>query len=91
MCTARLVEVALPRNELYCTVCQYAVQFLDYELKNNRTEQAVVSALDKVCKIAPSSLRDQCDALINSYGVYLVQLLIEFADPLKVCQAIKLC
>lgn len=76
---------------IYCTVCQYAVQFLDHELANNKTESAVVNALDKVCKIAPASLRDQCDALINSYGVYIVQLLIELADPLKVCQAIKLC
>ncbi|CAF0907904.1 unnamed protein product [Brachionus calyciflorus] len=78
-------------NDLYCNVCQYAVQFLDNELKNDRTETAIVDALGKVCKVAPVSLRDQCDALVNSYGIYLVQLLIELADPLKVCQAVKLC
>jgi saposin len=79
------------KNTVYCTVCQYAVQFLDNELKNNKTEAAVVSALDKVCGIVPATLRDQCNSLIQTYGVYLVELLVQFADPTKVCQAIKLC
>lgn len=88
-----LSELLKPKigNELTCTVCQYAVQFLDYELKNNKTEEAIVSALDKVCKIAPQALRAQCDAFINEYGLYFVELLIQFADPSKVCQAVKLC
>jgi saposin len=86
-----VVEPIISKNTVYCTVCQYAVQFLDSELKNNKTEAAVVSALDKVCGIVPAALRDQCNSLIQTYGVYLVELLVQFADPTKVCQAIKLC
>jgi len=87
----KFLKVELKQNPIYCTVCEYAVQFLDSELKNNKTEAAVVAALDNVCKIVPPSLKDQCNSLITTYGTYLVQLLIQFADPLKVCQAIKLC
>jgi saposin len=81
----------LDPNPLECTVCQYVIQFLDLELKGNKTEAAVVNALKNVCKFTPASLRDQCDSLVSTYGVYLVQLLLEFSDPLKVCQALKVC
>lgn len=72
-------------------MCEYAVQFLDVELKKNQTEQAIINALDTVCKLAPPTTAKECEALINTYGIYLVQLLIQLGDPLKVCQAIKLC
>ncbi len=78
-------------NPLFCTMCQYALQFLDMELKKNSTEQAMIHALDEVCKIAPASSQKECQALINNYGIYLIELLIQFADPLKVCEAITLC
>lgn len=81
----------LVSNDLYCTVCQYVVQYLDVVLQNNKTEAAITNALETVCKLTPSSLRDKCQNLIDTYGIYLVQLLVQFADPLKVCQAIKLC
>lgn len=60
-------------------------------IEKNSTEEAIVQTLDKVCKVAPPALKDECDALVNSYGIYFIQLLAEYADPLKVCQAIKIC
>ena len=39
-----------------CIVCQYAVTFIDNELKNNVTAAAIISALDKV-------------VIINSYNI----------------------
>jgi saposin len=78
-------------NPVYCTICEYAVQFLDVELKKNNTEEAIEKALKEVCKVAPKSSRTQCESIVNSYGLYLIELLIQFADPTKVCQAIKLC
>ncbi|RNA08675.1 proactivator polypeptide-like [Brachionus plicatilis] len=87
----RLIDQPKSNNEIFCYVCQYALAFIDHELQNNKTEQAIISTLDLVCKLAPQSLKQQCDSLINTYGVYLVQLLEQFADPQKVCEAIKLC
>lgn len=88
---AEEMERAYGRNELYCTMCQYTMQFLDMELKKNATEQAMLQALEVVCKVAPASTQKECEAMINTYGIYLIELLIQFADPLKVCEAIKLC
>lgn len=81
----------LKANPLECEACQYVLQFLENEIKNNKTETAIVNALDAVCIIAPSSVREKCVDLVKTYGIYLVQLLIEFADPLHACQSIKLC
>jgi saposin len=78
-------------NPVLCTICQYVVEYLDTQLRANKTEEALVAALDQVCKLAPSSLRDECNNLVNQYGIYLVQLVTEFADPLKVCRLATLC
>jgi len=74
-----------------CIVCQYAVRFLETEIAKNATSQEIIAALDKVCLIAPSSLRDQCESIINSYGFHIIQLLIQLADPSKICEILKLC
>ena len=84
-------KLELKANPLECEACQYVIQFLENELKNNKTETAIVKALDAVCIFAPSSLKDKCNNIIKTYGIYLVQLIIEFADPLHACQSIKLC
>jgi saposin len=99
MCTSRTFVkqwiLEMPKieskNAVVCTICQYVVEFLDTQLKNNKTEAAIEHALENVCKIAPSSLRPQCTSLVDQYGIYLVELLIELADPLKVCQVANLC
>lgn len=31
-----------------CIICEYAVSFIENELKNNVTEAAIISSLDKV-------------------------------------------
>lgn len=79
------------QDQVYCTVCQYAMQFLDVELKKNATEQAMVNALAGACKVAPETTQDKCVNLVDTYGIYLIELLIQLADPLKVCELIKLC
>jgi len=78
-------------NPIYCTLCEYAVQFIDVELKKNATETNIVDILEKTCKVVPEALKKECSSIVDTYGIYLVQLLIELADPLKVCEAIQLC
>ncbi|CAF0924437.1 unnamed protein product [Brachionus calyciflorus] len=85
------IETPKVQETVFCTVCQYAVTFIESEVQKNSTEQAIISTLDRVCKLAPPSLKDQCDSIIETYGIYLINLLVEFGDPNKVCQAIKLC
>lgn len=92
MCSTNLIVDKLKSdNEIYCYACQYAMAFIDHELKNNKTEKAIISTLDLVCKLAPAEFKKTCNSIISTYGIYLVQLLEKFADPKKVCMEIKLC
>ena len=97
-----IVEIQVPKlasvltqnlkDTPYCTVCEYAVKFIDYEISQNKTQEAILATLDKVCKIAPSSLQAQCNSVINTYGPVIIQLLLtEAADADKICKLIKLC
>lgn len=92
MCSTNLEKDKLiSNNEKYCYACQYAMVFIDHELKNKKNEKAIISTLDLACKVAPTQYKQTCDSIINTYGVYLVKLLENFADPKHVCMQIKLC
>ncbi|RNA02968.1 hypothetical protein BpHYR1_031227 [Brachionus plicatilis] len=64
----RIKKIRSKSSEKLCNFAGKCMSLKNHELANNKTEEAVVNALEKACKIAPASLRDQCDALINSYG-----------------------
>lgn len=60
-------------------------------MNNYKSEALVVNALKNACKFTAEIIRDQCENLINVYGDYLVRLLLEGLDPLKVCQTVTVC
>lgn len=75
----------------FCVACEYLVQYVDTELKNNATDAKIVEGMEKLCGVIPPSQRKECVSIVSTYGVYLIQLFTQFADPLKVCQAVSLC
>lgn len=87
----RYYKLKFFKDTTQCIVCEFAVKFLEYQLKNNRSEKAVEDALNKVCKLAPSKYKDQCVSIINTYGPYLVHLIFELETPEKVCEVLGLC
>ena len=48
-------------------------------------------ALDKMCDLLPSSVKDECSALVKQYGPTLIQLLVQEVQPDAVCAALQLC
>ncbi|CAF0986520.1 unnamed protein product [Didymodactylos carnosus] len=74
-----------------CILCKYVITYLDAVLKNNKSEAAIVDALDKVCTILPDKTKHQCEIFVKAYGPLLAQLIAEFADPTTVCQYLGLC
>ena len=78
-------------NGPFCVACEFIVNFIDSELKNNQTDQEIIKNLEKVCGLTPPSLKRECVSIVDTYGVYLIQLFVQFADPTKVCKAVGLC
>ena len=90
ICTQIKVCSSSRVSPTYCEACEFTLAFLEYELNKEKTKEATAKAISNVCKIAPKEYEDNCNSIVQTYGVYLIDLL-ESAEPLGVCQAIKLC
>ncbi|CAF3317643.1 unnamed protein product, partial [Rotaria sp. Silwood2] len=78
-------------KSLPCNLCQYLVNYLDAIIQSNSTETKFEEALDRACKVLPSTkLQSDCKLLVHLYGADLIKFLVEFGDPKTVCQAIAL-
>lgn len=74
-----------------CTACKFLVQYLDAEIKKNSSEANILNSLKNACKVLPQGIRADCDSLVTTYGTYIIQFLIQYADPNSICPALKLC
>ncbi|CAB3995678.1 hypothetical protein BSL78_18317 [Paramuricea clavata] len=74
-----------------CILCEFAMRELDSILGDNATKEEIEAALEKVCSLLPSTIRSECDMLVNKYGPEIVQLLLQGLQPEKICAELGLC
>ena len=82
---------ALAIKSAECALCKYVVTYLDAVLQNNKSEAAIDAALEKVCGILPATIKANCIKFVDTYGPILAQLLVKYATPDQVCNALKVC
>jgi saposin len=79
-------------KSLPCNLCQYLVNYLDAIVQSNSTEIKFEDALDRACKILPTTkMESECKILVHLYGTDLIKLFVEIGDPKIVCQTIGMC
>jgi len=74
-----------------CSICEFVMRQLDELLAKNRTEQAIINALDKVCSLLPKTVNDECVSFVNEYGKMIINLLVQELAPEQICTALALC
>nr|XP_033956933.1 prosaposin isoform X1 [Pseudochaenichthys georgianus] len=74
-----------------CTICQIVMKQLEAMLEDQKTEEEVIAAVEKVCTYLPGSLSAQCKDLVETYGQAIIELLVQQADPKTVCTVLALC
>nr|XP_019949387.1 PREDICTED: prosaposin isoform X1 [Paralichthys olivaceus] len=74
-----------------CAICEFVMKQLEEMLQDQKTEEEVLQAVEKVCTILPSTLTAQCKDLIETYGQAIIELLVQQADPKTVCTVLALC
>ncbi|XP_006889030.1 PREDICTED: prosaposin [Elephantulus edwardii] len=84
-------DLAPAKAELYCEVCEYVVKEVVKLVDNNRTEEQIIHALEKVCSKLPTSMSEECQELVDTYGSSILSLLLEEASPELVCSMLHLC
>uniref|UniRef100_A0A023G3H6 Putative prosaposin n=1 Tax=Amblyomma triste TaxID=251400 RepID=A0A023G3H6_AMBTT len=80
-----------PGGDLECTLCQYALHFIQNELVDNATESQVEAILEHFCAKLPDELANECKAFVDEYGPAIMVLIAQEIDPSIVCVAIKAC
>lgn len=74
-----------------CVLCEFVMNEVDEMLGDNRTEEAIVAALDKVCSVLPSTIGAECTNFVNTYGPGILTLLEQELSPQLVCSTLGLC
>ncbi|XP_070772119.1 prosaposin isoform X1 [Enoplosus armatus] len=79
------------RDSPTCAICEFVMKQLETMLEDQKTEEEVIQAVEKVCTLLPSTLSAQCKDLVETYGNAIIELLVQQADPKTVCTVLALC
>ncbi|XP_043267105.1 prosaposin [Venturia canescens] len=74
-----------------CPLCLLAVTQLEEMVKNEKTEENIEKALEKLCMHLPKSLITDCNGLVQQYSQQVIEMLVADFSPQEVCVALKLC
>ncbi|CAG9785733.1 unnamed protein product [Diatraea saccharalis] len=83
--------VRLPENKAGCAFCQYFLHYLQVELSDTKTEDAIRDAVEKACDRLPNSINGECHQFVDQYGPAVIALLVQEIDPASICPALGLC
>ena len=79
------------KTDIECVICKRVVQIIVEELKDNRTEESIITALKDVCSLLPKKYRNNCDTFVEEYTNELIHILIEEGDPGLACALLGVC
>lgn len=74
-----------------CPLCEKMFEKVFALIMNNRSEAAIVWALEEVCYILPSEKRHKCFDFFEEYSDFIVHEIIEGTTPKLLCMSIGIC
>lgn len=82
-CSFRILEPV--GSDVECVVCEFVMQYVDRLLENNYTEANIQGALDRVCRMMPKTVKDNCQSFVDQYTPAILVILGNELDPAMVC------
>ncbi|XP_006009554.1 prosaposin [Latimeria chalumnae] len=73
-----------------CTLCITVLTKLEEMLPKERTEEAVVRLLNKICSHLPY-IAKQCEEMIDKYAKTILELILQKLGPHVICTLLHLC
>uniref|UniRef100_S4P7C1 Pulmonary surfactant-associated protein B n=3 Tax=Pararge aegeria TaxID=116150 RepID=S4P7C1_9NEOP len=83
--------IAQPKQNGWCSFCQYFLHYLQVELSSDSTESAIEKVVEEACTVLPKELEGECRQFVDQYGPAVIALLVQEFDPSSVCPDIGLC
>nr|KAG5713470.1 hypothetical protein BaRGS_025018 [Batillaria attramentaria] len=84
-------EKTAPQDDLECELCHAIITEINKIIGDDRSEQAIIRAVEVVCDAVSGDLKIQCKSEIENYGPAVLDLLQHMDDPNTVCRALKVC
>ena len=78
-------------NNIECSLCEYALEWVEKEIAGNYTESKIESALNKVCSLLPKSYDSMCENLVNNYTPEIINYIIQKESPDVICSQLGVC
>lgn len=76
---------------LECRACKMVVQLLQRELDDPVVERDIEQVVKKVCYLASTAEKSECNQFIDKYAVVIINLLSQGTDPGVLCAMMDLC
>ncbi len=73
-----------------CTICEFAVQYVDGFLQQNYTQEEIITALDAVCT-ALGPVGQTCEQFVETYVPALIIYLTNGVSPQEACSLVAAC
>lgn len=83
-------KIKAPTAKPTCPLCEFIMTELDTILKEKPTQEEIENALEEVCSLLPSTIREDCNNYVKQYTPVLLELLQQI-KPSEVCSVIGLC
>merc|ERR1711991_1285585 len=82
---------AAPIGDTECTLCEFAVNFVETKLNESSTQTEIETELGKVCKLLPGDLGSTCVAIVDNYLPAIIEHIENDFPPATACAALGLC
>jgi len=75
-----------------CDLCKIFLGFVYKDLKENKTQAAIIKVLDEACdKYVPVKHRQECHAYVKAYVVELIDVIEKSTNPAEACSMLGYC
>lgn len=88
------LHIIQPTNILddsVCIICEFAMQYIDKTIGNNKTREKIEKAVHGVCNYLPKTVAKECNEFVDEYADALISVLAEDVTPKEACTMLGLC
>lgn len=78
-------------NDGVCTICEFAMQYIDKVIGNKKTRDEIEKAVHSVCNHLPKTVAQDCNKFVDEYADAVISILSEDVSPKEACALLGLC
>ncbi|GIY80981.1 hypothetical protein CDAR_71052 [Caerostris darwini] len=87
----KITEVPKRVKDLECDVCKDVVSSLRTKLQDPASKTIVLTFFEEGCMRLPAAVASECKQFVDENIDFLMNTLVDFLDPQKVCSILKIC